>query len=261
MSLSSCSQRNKWSGWISPVCISGKLCQVYYLYHLLLCFKPLIGFLVVYKTISSPFSPQAAFQGSLSSLEIFNLAPKCVSIKVRAEAGAVELSLFWTTPGPQSDGGKEKEFPLFILKTWLEVSELPQLGTGSNPAPLCLSPAFHPSTFSSCCLLLAHWGDPCPEELHSHSLSRNPGVPPGWGSELPSFLSACSCLWFLCPHLGFDLPWWHLQSLCDRVWSCPRVEQGGPGGVWLGWFSARLSVWNGAVLEPGWSTLVSSHLL
>lgn len=150
MSLSSCSQRNKWSGWISPVCISGKLCQVYYLYHLLLCFELLIGFLVVYKSISSPFSPQAAFQNSLSSLEIFNLAPKCVSIKVRAEAGTAEPSLPWTTPGHQFDGGQEKEFPLFILNTWMEVSELSQLGTGSNPAPLCLSPAFQPSTFSSC---------------------------------------------------------------------------------------------------------------
>lgn len=53
--------------------LSVKLCQVYYLYHFLLCFRLQIGFLVVYRTVFSHFlSCIPVFFWVL--LQIFNIA-------------------------------------------------------------------------------------------------------------------------------------------------------------------------------------------
>lgn len=264
MSLSSCSQRNKWSGWISPVCISGKLCQVYYLYHFLLSPGSKLAFLWCTKPFPTPSLPELHSR-------ILCLHWKSLTLHWGVFSSKSEL---WSPPCPEQlqhlglMEGRSRNCP-FHSKHRIEVPESAQLQTSSSPAHLCLSPHLSlslspPAACSSQTAVI-----PALRSLiiKMHSLSRDPGIPPAWGSELWSFLWACSCLWCSAlPSLGFNpiagcpgaFPW-----LC-QLQSCPWVEQGAHGGVGLGWVGSGpvLYEMEPLQLEPGWShTLVSSDIL
>lgn len=147
-----------------------KLCQVYYLYHFISSLGTKLDLLwhtKLYSATSFPklyFSILSIFIANTYIYVFFNIIQVWFykSKQYLAEAATVKPFLSWADSGPQFDRGQEKEFYLFILNTWLEAFELPQLETDSDPELFCLPPLFHlSSAFSYCYLLLTQtWSLP-----------------------------------------------------------------------------------------------------